>query len=366
MKKIFFFLILTVLLSGIAYGTYLYIQELNPSWERRAGLVENYKSTFEDKKTEGSYTYSSKTGLVRLDLSKNNLFEMYLKREGVDYLYAKGKWKTSIDESVFPERISYLLESDALEGLLAEFRFRFHEMKGLFFDTKNGKPIKYYGYFPKEGTVFETWEFIPKGKDLLDIKTNKIYQGVSNSGKKRQKSANKKPTKKMNTSKKNTPVAVSTKERHDKANIVPASIQKIKSKVESVYDCKNGYGAMLVRLVFLSGMKFEIHVLEEGKEFLYSKGVYAGGQRVSLNALEIKPEYAAYRLEKHPYHGTFVNDTGGEDGMKAIRKVAEVWKAKSIFETWMFRKTDDGHFLDMNDKKTFKYNKSLSKWNMAK
>lgn len=358
-------MILTALLSGIAYATYLYIQELNPSWERRAGLVDNYKTTFEDEKLEGIYTCSSKTGVVRLVLSKNNLFEIYLKREGADYLYAKGKWKTSIDESVFPERISYSLESEKIEGLVAEFRFRFHEMKGLFFDAQNGKPIQYYGYFPKEGTVLETWEFRRKGKDLLDVKTNKTYQGIGSNTGSQQKKSGKNNTKKANKSQKSAAPVLSIKERHEKANIVPTNIQKIKSKVQSVYDCENGYGAMTVRLVFLSGMKFEVHVLEEGEAFLYSKGVYADGQRIALNALEIKQEYAAYRLDKHPYHGTFVNDTGGEDGMKAIRKVAEIWKAKSIFETWIFSKTSAGNLLDVNDKKVFKYNKSLSKWNMA-
>jgi hypothetical protein len=361
MKKVILFLVLSLLLSGIAYATYLYIQELNPTWERRAGLLASYKTVINKDKTQGNYSYKSKTGTVRLLLSKDKRYEIYLKREGVEYLYSKGAWNKTVDESVFPERVSYLLESEKIEASEGEFRFRHHEMKGLFFDPqKKNAPIKYYVHFPKKGLVYETWEFRIQKEGLLDIKTNKMYKGVDQKTSKGQQTKPNSPKKSAT----NTP-KVSTKERHEKANIIPTSIQKIKNKVEAVYDCKGGYGAMTVRLVLLRGMEFEIHVVENDKEFLYSKGIYAGGRRISLNGEEIAQEYAAYRLEKHSYHGTLVNDTESEDGMKAIRKIAEVWKAKTIFETWIFRKTDDGNFLDVNDKKVFVYNKALSQYNIA-
>lgn len=359
-------MILALLLSNIGYGTYLYIQELNPSWERRAGLSIDDKEGINKNNIQGAYSYQSKTGLVRLILSKNKAYEMYLTRAGTEYLYSKGAWERTIDESVFPERVHYLLKSEPIKGVVGEFRFRHHEMKGLFFDAqKENTQIKYYGYFPKEGNVYETWEFRLKKDVLLDLKTNKLYKATQKKSKvqSNKKTSKAKPSKKQSGS--NSMPKVSRKERHEKANIIPTNIQTIKNKVESVYDCKGGYGAMTVRLVLLRGMEFEIHILENKQEFLYSKGVYAGGRRISLNASELKQEYVAYRLEKHNYHGTFVNDKGGEDGMKAIRKVGEVWNAKTIFETWIFRKTEDGNLLDINDKKVFVYNKTLSKWNMA-
>lgn len=358
MKKIILFLILGLLLSGIAYGTYLYIQELNPTWERRAGLIEAYKTNLDEDAIQGTYSYESKTGTMRLLLSKDKAYEIYLKREGVEYLYSKGSWKKAVDESVFPEQISYLLESEKIKGSAGEFRFRHHEMKGFFFDPqKKNALIKYYVHFPKQGLVYETWEFRINEGGLLDMKTRNIYQKIDQKTEEEEKE--------LKTKKAKVAPKVSAKERHAKANMVPTSLQKIKHKVESVYDCKGAYGAMTVRLVFLTGMNFEFHILEGEKEFLYSKGVYAGGTRISLNGLELEQKYAAYRLEKHNYHGTFVNDAGGDEGMKAIRKVGEVWTAKTIFETWMFRKTADGNLLDMNDKKVFVYNKDLSKWNMA-
>jgi len=363
MKKIVLFLILATLLSGVAYGTYLYIQELNPTWERRAGLSEGYKTVINKDNIKGTYSYRSKTGTMRLLLSKDKMYEIYLTREGTEYLYSKGSWNKAIDESVFPERVSYLLESEKIEGSAGVFRFRHHEMKGFFFDPqKKNAPIKYYVHFPKKGLVYETWEFRIKKGGLLDLKTSKIYKGTGKETSKGQKGAR---TKSSNASGSNVASKVPTKERHEKAKIVPTSIQEIKNKVESVYDCKGGYGAMTVRLVILNGMSFEIHIVEGDKEFLYSKGVYAGGRKISLNGSEIAQEYAAYRLEKHNYHGTLVDDRGAEDGMKAIREVGEVWNAKTIFETWMFRKTDEGNLLDINDKKVFIYNEALSKWNMA-
>jgi hypothetical protein len=359
MKKIALFLILAALLSGIAYGAYLYIQELNPTWERRAGLSEGYKTVINKDKIKGTYSYKSRTGRMRLILSKDKRYEIFLKREGTEYLYSKGSWNKKVDESVFPERVSYLLESEKIEGSAGAFRFRHHEMKGFFFDPqKKNAPIKYYVHFPKKGLVYETWEFRINKSGLLDVKTSKIYKGAS-------KEIKAPVAKTPNTSGANITSKVPTKERHEKANIVPTSIQGIKSKVESVYDCKGGYGAMTVRLVILNGMSFEIHIVEGDKEFLYSKGIYAGGRKISLNGSEIAQEYAVYRLEKHNYHGTFVDDRGAEDGMKAIREVGEVWNAKIIFETWMFRKTDEGNLLDINDKKVFVYNEALSKWNMA-
>jgi hypothetical protein len=354
MKKIILFLILALLLSGIAYGTYLYIQELNPTWERRAGLVEAYQTNLDKESIQGTYTYKSKTGTMRLILSKEKAYEIYLMREGVEYLYSQGSWIRTIDESVFPEKVSYLLKSEKIEASAGEFRFRHHEMKGFFFDPqKKNAPIKYYVHFPKQGSVYETWTFRINEGGLLDVKTSNIYQRIGEETQEEEKALKFKTTK--------VAPKVSTKERHAKANITPTSIQKIKNKVESVYDCKGGYGAMTVRLVILSGMNFEIHILENDKEFLYSKGVYAGARRISLNGTEIAAKYAAYRLENHSYHGTLINDRGVEKGMKAIRTVGEVWNAKTIFETWMFRKTEDGNFLDMNDKKVFVYNKDLSK-----
>jgi hypothetical protein len=358
MKKIVLFLTLALLLSGIAYATYLYIQELNPTWERRAGLVESNDTVINKENLKGTYTYKSKTGIVRLNLSKDKLYEIYLTREGVEYLYSKGSWNKKVDESVFPEQVSYLLKSEKIEGSEGEFRFRHHEMKGLFFDPqKKNAPIKYYVHFPKTGLVYETWEFRIKEEGLLDVKTRKTYKGAAQGTSKGEK--------KKKTAKASVPSKISIKERHEKANIVPTDIQKIRNKVESVYDCKGGYGAMTVRLVILQGMAFEIHILEKDKEFLYSKGIYAGNSRISLNGVEIAKEYATYRLDKHACRGTFVNDTGNDGKMEVVRKIAEIKKAKTIFETWIFSKTDEGNLLDVNDKKVFVYNKALSKWNMA-
>lgn len=360
MKKIVLFLTLAILLSGIAYATYLYIQELNPSWERRAGLSEGYKTAILQDNIEGTYSYQSKTGTMRLILSKDKRYEIYLMRKGANYLYSKGTCDKVVDESVFPEQTSYRLKSEAIEGRVGEFRFRHHEMKGRFLDLQKKEAlIKYYVHFPKKGLVCETWEFIGSEDGLWDMKTNKIYREVSTKTAKALKAKNSKKPKST------IALNASTKERHTKADIVPTNIQKIKNKVESVYDCKGGYGAMTVRLVILSGMTFQVHIVEDGRAFLYSKGVYADGRRISLNGTEIAREYAAYRFEKHAYHGTFVNDTGSEDGMKAIRRIGDVWKAKIIFETWVFSKTGDGNLLDVNDKKLFVYNKNLSEWNMA-